>query len=324
LPLSLTENLQVTHLLRAVVRHAARVSGVTVPVASLAAVLAGSVVGAGAAAGRAWIVFAGSPQQGTEPSQLFRVRVSGGATEQITVGARAARDPAFAPDGKRIVFARAGIGIFTASVAGTGIRRLTSGANDRWPVWSPDSKTVAFVRPVGRAASGYSLFVVGVNGRGERRLAAAPATLSRPAWMPGSRALVIASKGRFYEVDARTGTVLRRFAPKYDASVGELDWSLSPTGTTLDFVGRRPAPVGCVATACEVFALYVVNRTSAHARRFADDASVAGWSPDSHQLVYAHAGALNIKPLAGGAITTIPVGGVAIFGDAPPVWQPAP
>ena len=48
----------------------------------------------------------------------------------------------------------------------------------------------------------------------------------------------------------------------------------------------------------------------------------AGWSPGGRSFVYARGGALNVQALSGGTLTTIPVGDLALDGEAPPAWQP--
>ncbi len=83
----------------------------------LAALAAGS---SDAASAPRWIVFAASPQQGTQPSQLFRVSTVGAGLRQITNGARAADQPSFSPDGRRVAFTRAAAGIFVSSPTAAG------------------------------------------------------------------------------------------------------------------------------------------------------------------------------------------------------------
>jgi Tol biopolymer transport system component len=273
----------------------------------------------GAAARNPWIVFGASPKHGTQVPQLFRVRASGVGLSQITTGLHPASDPAFAADGRRVAFARLSSGLFVVNVDGSGLRRLTANGSDRYPVWSPNSRVIAFVR-AGR--SSYRLWLMTANGRRQRRLRSAPSPAGRAAWTPDGKSLVIASGGAFYEVSAATGKVQKRLAPTYDVSLGQLSWTLSPTGRMIAYVGRRAEPAGCERTACEVFALYLQGVRSHRPQRSLDDAAVAGWSPDGHSFVYAHGGALNVQALSGGTLTTIPVGDLALDGEAPPAWQP--
>src|SRR6188472_4635482 len=103
----------------------------------LALVLIAAAVGHAASRAPAperWIVFAAHPNGGPGPLQLVRVRVNGTGVSQITTGAKSAIEPDFSPDGTRIVFTRLGSGIFRINADGSGLRRLTSGARDIYPV----------------------------------------------------------------------------------------------------------------------------------------------------------------------------------------------
>ena len=77
-------------------------------------------------------------------------------------------EPSFSPDGRAILFSRAG-DIFTVRADGSGLRRLTSGTTlDTAPVVSPNGRVVVFER---RAANGApaDLYTVGSNGGGPGR-----------------------------------------------------------------------------------------------------------------------------------------------------------
>ena len=114
----------------------------------------------------------------------------------------------------------------------------------------------------------------------------------------------------------------RRLTPMYDASTGQLLWTLSPNGRTIAYVGRRAEPVGCQGAACEVFALYLQSVTSSKPKRAIADAAVPGWSPDGGRIAYAHEGGLAVEAVGGGGVRTIPVGDAPVVGEAPPAWQP--
>jgi dipeptidyl aminopeptidase/acylaminoacyl peptidase len=172
-----------------------------VALAAFLALAAGS-----AATENAWILFTASPDRGTQAPQLFRIHVSGTGLGQITSGRRPANDPVFAPDGTQLAFARLGSGLFVVNVDGSALRRLTGNGYDRYPVWSPNGRLIAFVRG---ARSGYHLWVMSANGKRQHRLRQAPSTAGRAAWTPDGESLIIASGGAFYEVSATTGKVRR-------------------------------------------------------------------------------------------------------------------
>src|ERR1700704_5276655 len=76
---------------------------------------------AGASAQRRWIVFSANPA-GQNIEQLFRIHPAGDGIQQITTGAYSSVAPAFSPNGKRIAFARLGVGILTMNGDGRGPR----------------------------------------------------------------------------------------------------------------------------------------------------------------------------------------------------------
>lgn len=66
-----------------------------------------------------------------------------------------ASDPAFSPDGNRVAFRRQGYspgtsGIFVKAIGTLELRQLTNNPGDCCPVWSPDGRSIAFSRYVGK------------------------------------------------------------------------------------------------------------------------------------------------------------------------------
>ena len=278
------------------------------------------LTGSGAATEDPWIVFVGSSDQTTQPFQLFRVRLSGTGLEQVTHGRHNADDPTFSPDGSRLAFTRLGEGIFAAKSDGTGLRRLTPERADRSPVWSPDGSSIAFLRAY---QNELRLYVMRADGREQRRLRLTPAPASRPSWTPNSRSLLVEADGRLLQVDAHTGKVQRRLQLSVELPPSEAVPTFSPDGRKVVYVGRRPEPAGCERNACEVFALYLARVSASSARRFVNSAGPAGWSPDSRRVVFVHGAGLEVRSVLGGPMRSIAIGLNALFGDAPPAWQPS-
>ena len=116
--------------------------------------------------------------------------------------------PAFSPDGERIVFrsAREGGGLFVMGRTGEAVRRVTrAGFN---PVWSPDGQQIAYttypqeLRP--QNTEGLSeLWIVGADGSNARRLVGHDTSL--PSWSPNG--LRIAFRLRLSARDQRGGIV---------------------------------------------------------------------------------------------------------------------
>jgi Tol biopolymer transport system component/predicted Ser/Thr protein kinase len=96
--------------------------------------------------------------------------------------------PALSPDGKWVVYARAG-DLFLQSVTGqTAINLTNDGAGNQMPAFSPDGELIAFRS--NRAGGG--LFVMGRTGESVRRVAAAG---YHPDWFPNGHRLVFATQG---------------------------------------------------------------------------------------------------------------------------------
>ena len=267
-----------------------------------------------------WIVFSGQPD-GTSVPQLFRVQTTGAGLEQITTGSLPATDPAFSPSGAQLVFSRLSSGIFRVNLDGTGLHRLTSGGRDSYPVWSPDGKRIAFVRPY---RTEWRAYVMSASGSGQKLLKLAPPS-GRPTWTRDGTSLFIPAAGGLVKVDSRTGGVQKVYRVVLDPSISQAA-TVTAGGQTVAFVGRR-APTGppdCGESNCPAYALYVSALSGKNRRRVANDTGPAGWSPDGKTLVYVSRGSLTLSPVAGGKTTAIPTGTHVASGDAPPAWQPRP
>lgn len=285
---------------------------------AIAAALAVAVAVPGASTPR-WIVFS-AHQNGAGPAQLFRVQTTGAGLEQITTGSKAATEPAFSPDGRRIVFARLGSGIFRMNVDGTGLRRLTSGARDIYPVWSPDGKRIAFLRPY-RAQ--WRVSVMSASGGGQRRLALAPPA-GRPSWTPNGTAILIPAGGDLVKIDSQTGKVQKYFGLTLDIQTTQTA-TVSPDARTVAFVGPRlsTGPPDCGEGRCPQYGLYLAAVSAPHhLRRIVNDTGPAGWSPDGKTLAFVSRGTLTLWSVSNGTMTTIAFKPHIATGDSPPAWQP--
>ena len=287
--------------------------------AAVASVLA-IVAIAGAASTPRWIVFSATAA-GKFNAQLYRVQTNGDGLKQLTTGSYSSIAPRFSPDGTRIAFARAGVGILTMNVDGTGIRRLTTNGRDSFPAWSPDGKEIAFVRPYKAA---WTVFVMPASGAAERRLAKAPPS-GRPSWTAAG--LLIPSGGDLLKIDTSTGHVLKYYGADIDAVWGLNSVALSPDRSTITFVGSRSAIPGdkeCGEGPCQRFALYKesLETKGKHPQQIVKDAGPATFSPNGSQLAFVLNGGLVISSLAGKTAATIATGDAYPTVAAPPTWQP--
>ncbi len=290
-------------------------------VVALATVVVAANAGTKAPAPAPWIVFSGHPNGITgAPFQLMRIRTDGSGLKQITTGSKTATEPDFSPNGKLIVFARLGSGIFRMNLDGTGLRRLTSGGRDIYPVWSPNGKTIAFLRP---SRNAWRLFVMTPNGAGERRLPLAPPA-GRPSWTANSKSILIPSAADLVRVDARTGRIQKYYGLTMDIQTTQTA-TVSPSGLNVAYLGPRlsTGPEDCGEGPCPQFALYLARVPAPHrARRIVNDTGAAGWSRDGKTLAYVHLNALTLRTVASGKTRSIKTGPHTPVGDSPPAWQP--
>lgn len=179
---------------------------------------------------------AGMPGR-SDISDIWVVGVDGTGLRHIVSGAS---QPAWSPSGEQIAFTAQprpaqGIDTYIAVVSadGSGRRALTTGMPqwDDSPVWSPDGRSLLFVR--GNGGAPYDLYRISVSGAGLRKLATSgpDAVLWSQSWSPDGRSIVFAKNSAIFRASA-TGKGLRRLAAgEYPA------WS--PDGKSVAFVTKK-------------------------------------------------------------------------------------
>ncbi len=298
-----------------------RRSILTASFCALVAVVVVAHAASGAAPAPRWIVLSAHPNDKPGPIQLIRIQTNGAGVQQITRGSKSAVQPSFSPDGKRIAFARLGSGIFSMNLNGTGLRRVTSGTRDIFPVWSPDGKRIAFTRPY-RAE--WRLYVTSPTGAGLRRLPLAPPA-GRPSWTPDGKSILIPSAADIVQVDSQTGRIQKYYGLTLDIQTTQTA-AVSPDGKTVVYLGPRfsTGPEDCGEGPCPQFALFIARVPAPHRpRRIVNDTGAAGWSPDGKTLAYVHLEALTLRTVATGKTRTIDTKPHLAAGDSPPAWQPS-
>ena len=189
-----------------------------------------------------WIVYAGAASGNAD---IYLQSVGGQTAINLTKDATADdRQPAFSPDGERIVFQsdRDGGGIFVMGRTGESVRRLTDGGYN--PAWSPSGKEIVYatesvmLNPAGRGPRS-GLWIVNIDSGEKRQIATEDSV--QPSWSPaGSRIAFWAARG-----PQRQRDILTIAAAGGDAVLvtddAALDWNpvWAPDGKSLYFASNR-------------------------------------------------------------------------------------
>ena len=112
-----------------------------------------------------------------------------------------AADPQISPDGKQVAYVLVTVNkrhtgyetsIWTVATDGSAPpRRLTAGSGDAAPRWSPDSRTLAFVRAEEKSRP--QIYLLSMSGGEAHQLTDAPRGASSPEWSPDGRVIAFGS-----------------------------------------------------------------------------------------------------------------------------------
>jgi hypothetical protein len=247
------------------------------------------------------LVFSAEMAHGpTAQVQLYSIEPAGRGAAQLTFAVEPSSAPLPSPDGRWIVFARAGA-IWVMRPDGGGQRRLVAHGTE--PAWAPDSRGIAYVRFIeGRR---FGIRAIRVDGTGDRSLVSGepdnpPSSPTRtggvvdsPAWSPDGRSLAFARDG---SVVILSGGLQRTLVAGPDAERAEgIRWSYD--GRWLAFDDQDPVTELPVV---RVVSVSGARRRTLPLRPFA-------WSSRAALLAYATGGAgtpasVNILNVATGRV----------------------
>ncbi len=207
-------------------------------------------------------------------------------------------EPSFSPDANQVAYAwDEGAGpqlrrhIFVKSIGGGNPLKLTSSANeDRSPAWSPNGRSIAFIRVFN---SGRGLYTIPALGGAERQVAkgyfAVKDLFARAiSWSPDGRFLAVAESN---QPDAST------FLSLVNVETGErLRLTTTPGAATSDFNpafspdGRRLLFTRC-AENCELYVLPLSQDSRSAGppsslKQVGQDIKGNAWMPDGKEIVY--------------------------------------
>ena len=230
------------------------------------------------------------------------------------------RSPALSPGGNHVAFTWTGpkqdnpdIYVQQIGTAGTALRLTTNPGNDHAPSWSPDGRSIAFLRRL-PSGTGSEVWLIPPLGGPERKVAEIRSRFAvyRPvsiAWCPDSTCLVapdsIADGTQDGLVVIAIETGEKRQVTLASATAADVDPALSPDGRSLIF-RRDTTPFSG-----QFFRLSLKDHVVADGEPVRLTTTlVAGkptWTADAREIVFATRGALwRLDAVAGGTPTRLP------------------
>jgi TolB protein len=231
-----------------------------------------------------WIAFNAPTGKFTE----LRVIGVDGAGERVV--ASPAGMSAWSPDGTKIVFSGdpyfATAGLFVVNPDGSGLTRLLSADFDdppgNWlgyPAWSPDGKSIAFMRE--NSSMWWPIYLVNADGSSPRMLEA-DGRLLEPSWSPDGTMMAVGHLSLRIGTMNANGSGLQLYPP---ALAFEPDWS--PDGRSLIFNAFASSVGDSVSKVGSRMRIYVLDRQTLAVRQLIPDA-IAPKNPDywDHEPVW--------------------------------------
>jgi Tol biopolymer transport system component len=216
---------------------------------------------------------------GTGPSADIYVMASNGSgASRITTQLGSDVDPAWSPDGSRIVFASDRDGnfeLYVMNANGENPVRLTNvPAADYRPAWSPDGARIAFVSARDGNAE---IYVMNADGTNPVRLTSNAARDAEPAWSPDGSRIAFSSdrdgSGGIWTMNA-DGSGLTRLTTN---SRGDWQPAWSPDGTRIAF--SRPS-----SNTTDIFIVKTDGSGLTQLTHGIDSAADPSWSPDGRKI----------------------------------------
>lgn len=189
---------------------------------------------------QAGFLFTFDPQNGRSTQLHIEIRSDiAGRRPHFADVSRLIRSGDISPSGKRAVLSARG-DIFTIPVEKGDIRNLTlsAGANDRYPNWSPDGKSIAWFSDT---SGEYELKIADQKGREPVRSITLddPSFYYNPVWSPDSEKILFADKRlNLWYITVATGKTVKIDRDTYDHPLRSHDYVWAPDSQWIAYCKR--------------------------------------------------------------------------------------
>jgi TolB protein len=202
-------------------------------------------------------------------SRIYLMDSDGGGQRRLTASGDVEILPSWSPDGRRVYYQiepKGGRSILCSARAdGTDVRRHTDGATGfNYPAVSPDGTKILCEGPA------FTVYVVNIDGSGQRKIGAPGASRLRPVWSPDGLKIAFG--------------LLHGAPPNHTTEIGVMDADggretvITPDGTVDEFPCWSPDGKRIAFQSCRDgnFEIYVMNADGSGVRRLTDDPKFDG------------------------------------------------